>query len=130
MGGIKDNKIVYGTKKVLFPNLGLADAYRAVFYSPRSPAAHNTLGTVLQALGLRDAARVEYERTLALDPGAAYAMNNICSLDLLEERPASAAAACRRALDIQPALVVALHNLEKANAMLRAAPGGDPDGRQ
>src|SRR5262245_10179399 len=33
------------------PDLGLADAYRAVHYAPDSPSAANTLGTLLQALG-------------------------------------------------------------------------------
>jgi len=42
-----------------FPQLGLGDAYRAVYYAPASAIAHNTLGTLLQALGHRDAARRE-----------------------------------------------------------------------
>jgi tetratricopeptide (TPR) repeat protein len=39
------------------PHLGLSDAHRAVYYAPSSPIAHNTLGTVLQALGRRELAR-------------------------------------------------------------------------
>ncbi len=31
----------------------LADAQRALYYAPKSAAAHNTLGTVFQALGRR-----------------------------------------------------------------------------
>ena len=50
-----------------FPHLGLPDAYRAVYHAPDSPIVHNTLGTVLQALGRRAAARAKFEQALALD---------------------------------------------------------------
>jgi tetratricopeptide (TPR) repeat protein len=34
-----------------FPDRALADAHRALYYAPSSASAHNTLGTVFQALG-------------------------------------------------------------------------------
>src|SRR5207237_2028678 len=63
-----------------FPQLGLADASRAIYYAPASASAHNTLGTLLAMLGQRVEARGEYDRALALDPGASYALNNLCYL--------------------------------------------------
>ena len=39
--------------------------HRAVYYAPDSPVVHNTLGTVLQALGRRAEARAQYEKALA-----------------------------------------------------------------
>jgi len=48
-----------------FPHLALSDAYRAVYYAPDSPTVHNTLGTVLQTLGQRAAARAQFEQALA-----------------------------------------------------------------
>ncbi len=35
------------------PHLGLTDAHRAVYFAPASPVVHNTLGTILHALGRR-----------------------------------------------------------------------------
>jgi len=101
----------------------LADAHRAVFHAPDCPVAHNTLGTVLQALGRWVEARAEYDRTVALHPGAAYALNNLCSLDLLEGEPARAARTCQQALALQPSLDAARQNLDRANAAL-ATTGG------
>ncbi len=46
------------------------DASRAVYYAPDSPVVHNTLGTVLQALGRRAEARAQYEKALAVDASA------------------------------------------------------------
>ena len=65
-------------------HLGLGDAYRAVYYAPGSVAAHNTLGTLLAANGRWVAARVEFERALALDPSAAYAAHNLVAVDRAE----------------------------------------------
>ena len=61
-----------------FPELGMADSARAVFYAPWSAAAHNTRGTLLAAIGLEADARREFERALALDPDAAFARANLC----------------------------------------------------
>jgi tetratricopeptide (TPR) repeat protein len=63
-----------------FPELGLGDSARAVFYAPRSAAAHNTRGTLLAAAGLMEEARREFATALALDPGASFARANLCLL--------------------------------------------------
>jgi tetratricopeptide (TPR) repeat protein len=99
------------------PHLALSDAYRAVFHAPLWAAARNTLGTVFQALGRKAQARGEYERALALDPGAAYALNNLCYGWLLERRVDEARAACLKALAIDPALKAAHNNLGIVEAM-------------
>jgi len=61
-----------------FPNLGLADSRRAVYFAPASAEAANTLGTIHYALGQRDAARREFERAVSLAPEAAWARHNVC----------------------------------------------------
>ena len=63
-----------------FPELGMADSARAVFFAPNSAAAHNTWGTLLAAAGFDAEARREFEAALALDPHAAFARANLCSL--------------------------------------------------
>ena len=62
------------------PELGMADSARAVFYAPRSAAAHNTRGTLLAAAGLKEEALREFEAALALDPNASFARVNLCRL--------------------------------------------------
>ena len=62
------------------PELGMADSARAVFYAPRSAAAHNTRGTLLAAAGLLEDALREFEIALALDPDASFARVNKCRL--------------------------------------------------
>ena len=103
-------------RDVQMPHLGLSDAHRAVYYAPSWPVAHNTLGTLLQAMGQRANARVEYERALALEPSAAYALNNLCYSDLLDGRTARAIERCREALKSDPQLRAAQNNLGLAYA--------------
>jgi Tfp pilus assembly protein PilF len=105
------------------PDVALGDAYRAVHYAPTSPEVRNTLGTVLQAMGLKEAARKQYERALELDPEASYALNNLCYGWILEGDALKAATACERALSVDPDLAAARNNL----GILRAA-GGDFNG--
>ncbi len=100
-----------------FPQLGLGDAHRAVYYAPSSPIARNTLGTLLQALGQRDQARAEYQRVLELDAKATYALNNLCYGWVLDGNASKAIAACRRALELQPGLAAAHNNLALAHAI-------------
>jgi tetratricopeptide (TPR) repeat protein len=97
-----------------FPHLALADAYRAVYHAPNSPTVHNTLGTVLQALGRRAAARAQFEQALALDVNAAYALSNLCHAWRLEGNVSKATDACRQALQLQPDLEPARNNLALA----------------
>lgn len=99
-----------------FPGRALADAYRAIYYDPRSAAARNTLGTALQALGRRSDARKEYERAVALDRTAAYAFNNLCYAWILERQPVRAVAACQTAIQLEPTLRSARNNLGLAYA--------------
>jgi tetratricopeptide (TPR) repeat protein len=97
-----------------FPHLALSDAYRAVYYAPDSPAVHNTVGTVLQALGKWPAARAQFERALALDVTAAYALSNLCYAWRLAGNASKAADACLQALQLQPGLEPARNNLALA----------------
>jgi len=100
-----------------FPHIGLGDAYRAVWAAPRSPAVHNTLGTILQFLGHGPAARAQFAQALAYDAGAAYAHNNLCYSWLMEADANAAAIACGRALTIDPGMVPARNNLALASAI-------------
>jgi Tfp pilus assembly protein PilF len=97
-----------------FPHLALADAYRAVYHDPGSAAVHNTLGTVLHALGKWPAARAQFEQALALDVTAAYALSNLCYAWRLAGHASKAADACRQALQLQPGLEPARNNLALA----------------
>lgn len=98
-----------------FPAMGFGDAHRAVYLAPASPAAVNTLGTLLQATGRVREARDSYARALQLDPQASYALNNLCYASvMLGER--AAVAACERAQVLLPASRVAGNNLALAHA--------------
>jgi tetratricopeptide (TPR) repeat protein len=103
-------------RDVRMSHLGIADAHRAVYYAPDWAVAHNTLGTVLQALGQRTAARAEYERAIALDPSAAYALNNLCYSDILDGRFTRAIERCKDALEADATLRAAQNNLGVAYA--------------
>ena len=107
-------------------SIGLGDAYRALHFAPTSASVHNTLGTLLQAIGDAQEARKAYRQALALDSSAAYALSNLCYLSFLEGHPADAAAECRAALDIEPRLSAALNNL----ALAYAAQGDIPAARE
>jgi Flp pilus assembly protein TadD len=99
-----------------FANLALGDAYRAISHGAAEPAAHNTLGTIFQALGRRSDAARSYERVLALDPAAAYALSNLCYTRFLMGASTAAIHACERALALEPRLVAASNNLALAHA--------------
>jgi Flp pilus assembly protein TadD len=101
-------------------NMALGDAHRAVYYAPASPVARNTLGTILQAMGLKKGAREQYEHALRLDPTATYALNNLCYGWILDGDAPKAARACDQALSLNPDLSAARNNL----GILYAA-GGD-----
>jgi tetratricopeptide (TPR) repeat protein len=98
-----------------FPQLGLADAEKAVRLAPASPSAANTLGTLLAAAGKLDAARRWYERSLTLDPGAPYALNNLCYTSIMQRR-ADAVDTCERATVADPGSQVVRNNLALAYA--------------
>ena len=79
------------------PELGLADAHRAVYYAPESPAARNTLGTLLYRLGNAIEAEAQFKAAVALDPNAWYAFANLCHVSLAQGRTRDAIAQCRHA---------------------------------
>ena len=95
------------------PDIGLADAYRAVHYDPQSAAARNTLGTIFQALGRVEDARRAYVDAVWLNPGAAYALNNLCFLSLQRGDGREAKEECELALLVDPTLRVARFNLAR-----------------
>lgn len=96
------------------PQLGLADAYRAVYYAPQSAAAANTLGTLFQALQRLEDAKRWYARALVLDGDAWYALNNLCYAQVMT-RQATALETCRRAVAAAPEAKVARNNLALAH---------------
>jgi tetratricopeptide (TPR) repeat protein len=108
------------------PQFGLPPAYRAVYFAPRSAAAANTLGSVLQALGRLPEAEGWYVRALALAPDAWYALNNICYVQIMRRQP-SAIESCRRAVAAAgPDVTMPKNNL----ALAHAAAGDMPSARQ
>lgn len=58
-----------------------AAAMRAVELAPNEPEAHFTVGLVAQHRSDHDIARAAYQRTLALDPTHAQALNNLTVLE-------------------------------------------------
>ena len=96
------------------PQLGLADAYRAVYFAPDSASAANTLGTVLHRLHRVDAAMDWYARAVSLDPQAWYALNNLCYAQVMTGQ-VGARETCRRAVAAAPDANVAKNNLALAH---------------
>jgi tetratricopeptide (TPR) repeat protein len=101
-----------------FPELGLGDAYRAIYYAPKSPEFQNTLGTVLYALGDTREAERRFALAHALDPGAAYALSNLCYLSVTRGTAEQGLDDCRRAVTLAPAFTSARNNLALAYAAL------------
>ena len=64
------------------PDLALTDVHRALHCNQKSAEIYNTLGTILEALGQPAGAERAYERAVALDPRAAFALNNLCYLEM------------------------------------------------
>jgi len=95
------------------PRLGLGDAYRAVALAPGSASAANTLGTLLEGVGETKSARQWYERALALNPKASYALVNICYSSIMLQRH-DAIDSCRRAVAQTPKSSLARNNLALA----------------
>jgi Flp pilus assembly protein TadD len=75
----------------------LSYSHQAVYLAPEWGVAHNTLGTVLHALGQRTGAREQFEKAAALEPGASWALQNLCLAYQAEGRTKEAITACRRA---------------------------------
>ena len=96
------------------PDIAISDAYRAIHCNPESAEIHNTLGTVMQLLGQTDNARRAYERAVAIDSRATFALNNLCYLEASEGRAAEAERFCKLALAATPAFEPARNNLTLA----------------
>jgi tetratricopeptide (TPR) repeat protein len=102
-----------------FPEHGLGDAYRAIYFLHDAPETLNTLGTLLYALGQRSEARKCFESALRQSPDAVYALDNLCYTALMDGDLDGARTACRRAVEIQPHSMAARNNL----ALLHMAEG-------
>ena len=105
------------------PQEGLGYAHRAVSQAPKSASTHNTLGTLLFALGNPEEARTEFDRALALDPSAAYALNNLCYVAFILGDAGPAAARCTEALALNPSSSTTRNNL----GLIYAAEGRNDD---
>jgi Tfp pilus assembly protein PilF len=103
------------------PQLGVPDARKAVAFSPGSASAWNTLGLLLEESGSADRGLSAYLRAVTLDDRASYVWSNLCHAWTLRNDPASAAAACRRALDLDATLHWAQVNLFNAERLLAPA---------
>ena len=88
------------------PGEGLPHAYRALYLEPRSPAAHNTLGTLLYRLGKRADARASFSRAVELDPTAWYALANLCHVDMAAGNTRAAIDECQRATALRKTVAV------------------------
>jgi len=102
------------------PDLGLADAWRAVYYAPDSPEALNTYGTLLMALGRPDDAARTFSRVTELAPRASYGWTNRCYVAFERGALDESVGFCRRALALTPELTDARNDLALAYAA-----GGD-----
>jgi Flp pilus assembly protein TadD len=96
------------------PDVALGEAYRAIHCNPVSPEIYNTLGTIMQTLGQTENARKAYEHAVALDAHAAYALNNLCYLDVSDGRNREGERFCRMALAASPGFEAARNNLALA----------------
>jgi Flp pilus assembly protein TadD len=83
------------------PGEGLGHAHRAIYLAPRSPMAHNTLGTLLYRLGRRADARNSFTHALELDPSAWYAMANLCYVNMAAGDTKTAIAQCHQATNLR-----------------------------
>jgi len=79
----------------------LRAAHAAVYFSPRSAEARNTLGTVLWALGQRTEAGQAFEAAADLAPGAWYAWQNLCQVALTAGRTRTATTYCQHAAQLK-----------------------------
>jgi len=98
------------------PQVALGHAHRAFHFAPASASAQNTLGTILDALGEVDGARAAYRQAFSLDPGAGWALSNLCYLEFRQGRFVEAKQQCKAALQVTPRLAAAHNNLALAHA--------------
>ena len=79
----------------------LRAAHAAVYFSPRSAEARNTLGTVLWALGQRTEAGQAFREAADLAPEAWYAWQNLCQVALTADRTRTASTYCQHAAQLK-----------------------------
>jgi len=108
-----------------YPGLALGDAHRAVFADPGSPVVRNTLGTILQLLGRIDQAREQFDRAVALEPGAGYAHYNVGVACMAQRQYAAAADAFERAAALDASLDARVRASVARQRALESAPGKD-----
>jgi Tfp pilus assembly protein PilF len=104
------------------PEYGVGDASRAVYFGPNVAAYRNTLGTLLVSLGRFAEARDAFSAALSREPGAAWALNNLCFVDLQEGRLTDARSHCEAAVARAPEFRVARQNLVRTLAMIASPP--------
>ncbi len=104
------------------PEYGLGDALRAVYFGSTVAAYRNTLGTLLVSLGRFPEAREAFTAALSREPNAAWALNNLCFVDLQVGRLADARASCEAAVARAPEFRVARQNLVRTLAMIASPP--------
>lgn len=98
-----------------FPRVAFGYAQRATALAPSSPEPANTLGTIYMAIGEMPMAVEWYQRALANDPTAWYALNNLCYAAVLLGRP-GAVSSCTEALVLSPDSTATRNNLALAYA--------------
>lgn len=91
---------------------------KATEFLPDDAAAHNTLGSSLQARGQFDSAVASYRRALKIDPGYPEAHNNLGSALQMLGQLHNGVASYRRALELNPKYAVAHNNLGHALQVL------------
>lgn len=106
-------------------DLALSDAHRGIYCNPDSPELHNTLGTVLQALGQPVNAQRAFRRSVELNPRAAFALSNLCYVAVSRSDAIAARQHCSAALALEPTLTAARNNLALADAIAGDVAGAE-----
>jgi Flp pilus assembly protein TadD len=99
-----------------FLEMSVTEAAKAIYYAPTWAEPHNTLGTVLYALGNAPDAEREFQTALALDPQAGYVLNNLCYVSFVSGDLSRALQQCGEAVRLSPELSVARNNLAAVTA--------------
>lgn len=86
----------------------------ALALEPDSAAAHNVRGRILLAKGDRDGANEAFRRSIELDPTNPWPRNNLGYLYLIREQILEAVGALEGAVDADPEMAEAWHNLALA----------------
>lgn len=89
-------------------------------YHPHNAQLHYNLANAYAARGAWELAELEYCTVMALAPGHARCLNNLCAMYIRREKFDKAVDACSRALAIDPGLRMAQENLIRARVALSA----------